>query len=75
MFELCINSPADRRNAANYQERRKISGCCIREGVSLRPGNYYLIKAEVLDELFRTLNKNGIEQCPEIDTARSEVIK
>ena len=28
----------------------------------LRAGNYYLIKADVLDEIFRKLDKNGIEQ-------------
>jgi hypothetical protein len=28
----------------------------------LRTGNYYLIKAEVLDELFRKLDKNSIDQ-------------
>ena len=28
----------------------------------LRVGNYYMIKAEVLDELFQKLDKNTIEQ-------------
>jgi hypothetical protein len=28
----------------------------------LRVGNYYLVKAEVLDELFQKLDKNSIEQ-------------
>jgi hypothetical protein len=28
----------------------------------LRVGNYYMVKAEVLDELFRKLDKNSIEQ-------------
>ncbi len=31
----------------------------------LRSGNYYLIKAEVLEELFRKLDKNSIDQARE----------
>jgi hypothetical protein len=36
----------------------------------LRVGNYYLIKADVLDEMFNQLDKNSIEQAEEKTTTR-----
>ncbi len=66
-FKLLTSRPITQRTLSVGKCIAKIAQWHIIEALKLglmplRVGNYYLIKADVLDEMFKKLDKNGIEQ-------------
>ncbi len=66
-FMLLTNRPISRRTISVGKCIANIAQWHIIEMLKLglmplRVGNYYLIKAEILDEMFKKLDKNSIEQ-------------
>jgi hypothetical protein len=66
-FKLLTRRPISQRTISVGKCIAKIAQWHIIEILKLglmplRVGNYYLIKADVLDELFNNLDKNSIEQ-------------
>ncbi len=66
-FLLLTNRPISRRTISVGKCIANIAQWHIIEMLKLglmplRVGNYYLIKAEILDEMFKKLDKNSIEQ-------------
>ena len=69
-FKLLTQRPISQRTISVGKCIAKIAQWHIVEILKLglmplRVGNYYLIKADVLDELFKNLDKNSIEQFKE----------
>jgi hypothetical protein len=66
-FKLITHRPISQRTISVGKCIAKIAQWHIIEVLKLglmplRVGNYYLIKADLLDELFKNLDKNSIEQ-------------
>jgi hypothetical protein len=66
-FKLLTSRPISRRTVSVGKCIAKIAQWHIVEMLKLslmplRVGNYYLIKADALDELFKKLDRNSIEQ-------------
>ncbi len=66
-FKLLTSRPVSQRTISVGRCIAKIAQWHIVEMLKLgllplRVGNYYLIKADMVDELFKKLDKNGIEQ-------------
>ncbi len=66
-FRLLTNRPISQRTVSVGKCIAKIAQWHIVEMLKLgllplRVGNYYLVKADVVDELFKKLDKNAIEQ-------------
>ncbi len=66
-FKLLTSRPVSQRTISVGKCIAKIAQWHIVEMLKLgllplRVGNYYLIKADTVDELFRKLDKNAIEQ-------------
>jgi hypothetical protein len=66
-FRLLTNRPISQRTVSVGKCIAKIAQWHIVEMLKLgllplRVGNYYLVKADVVDELFKKLDKNTIEQ-------------
>ncbi len=66
-FKLLTSRPITQRTLSVGKCIAKIAQWHVIEMLKLgllplRVGNYYLIKADVLDEMFKKLDKNAIEQ-------------
>jgi hypothetical protein len=73
-FKLLTSRPVNNRTISVGKCIAKVAQWHIIEILKLglmplRVGNYYLIKADVIDGLFTKLDKNSIEQADQKDTA------
>lgn len=70
MFKLITSRPITQQSISVGKSIGKIAQWHIIEAIKLgllplRVGNYYLMKADVLDQMFKELDKHSIEQAKE----------